>query len=295
MKKYIIVIAAISLTVSQSQASIFKKLFSKKKKTTTATTKSESQIKELPNDTKFSAENVVKRDFAEIKMELSGEWTIKKVYDKAINTEERAYIHLDFNESKLYGCNGCNVINGRFVVEDNSIHFSNLITSMRVCANSSQEKNIMKAINEAVCYVVTNNNGVDYLHLKDSRDHELLTLKRQNLSFLNGAWTIKDIAEDEVEANNIRIVIDIDQLSIHGNSGCNIINGVIMIDTEKDWGIQFEQLASTKMICPAIKLETALLVALEETTSVRKISDTEMQLLDKRNNVVITLKKLSLK
>lgn len=92
----------------------------------------------------------------------------------------------------------------------------------------------------------------------------------------------------------MRLVIDTDQLSIHGNTGCNIINGVITIDGDKYHAIQFEDIVSTRKPCQNISNETALLVALEEAVSARLADKNTLQLIDNKGNVVATLSRLKI-
>ena len=96
------------------------------------------------------------------------------------------------------------------------------------------------------------------------------------------------------EDKEVRLVIDTDQLKIHGCTGCNIVNGGIYIDTAKDRAIQFQQLISTRKMCPNMNTETALLVALEETCFCEKVNDNEIKLLDDKGDVKVVLTRLEL-
>ncbi len=59
--------------------------------------------------------------------QLYGEWTILSVNKIDIDTDERAYIFLDFkNGNQVYGCNGCNAINGRFKLKGNKLSFTDM-------------------------------------------------------------------------------------------------------------------------------------------------------------------------
>ena len=98
-------------------------------------------------------------------------------------------------------------------------------------------------------------------------------LKGQNLAFMNGAWTVEEIDGESVEDKNVKLVIDLDQLTIHGNSGCNIVNGTVYIDYGKDWGVQFQQLLSTMKMCENIQTEKKLLVALELTETCKQLDN----------------------
>lgn len=227
--------------------------------------------------------------------QLSGEWTMLTANDKKIKTIQRPFINFDFKENRFYGNNGCNIINGRFSCENSEIKFSNIISTMMACEeNETSEKTIMKLLNNTTDVKLYEKNNVIFMHMLNKHGHTIATLKQQNLNFMNGAWTVKELNGQEVSDPNVRLVIDIDQLKIHGNSGCNIINGSLYIDYYKDWAIQFQQLISTMKMCENMKLETTLLVALEVTETCKKINDNEVMLFDKNGKNVAVLKKLNL-
>ena len=95
-----------------------------------------------------------------------------------------------------------------------------------------------------------------------------MTLRKRNLSFLNGAWQVTTIKGTPVPASTaIKVVIDIDECKIHGNAGCNILNGTVVINLDKGDGIEFKDLATTRMTCPDIATEQSFLVALEEVAT----------------------------
>ncbi len=227
-------------------------------------------------------------------VQLSGEWTIKKVRNKNITTSERAYLNFDVTNARLYGSNGCNVINGAFALNGTGITFNHITTTHKSCNNNSASRNIMKAISETTNLLIEEEKGIEYLVLRSKNNHETLRLKRNNFDFANGAWTVKEIADADISNSDMRLVIDTDQLSIHGNTGCNIINGVITIDGDKYHAIQFEDIVSTRKPCQNISNETALLVALEEAVSARLADKNTLQLIDNKGNVVATLSRLKI-
>ena len=93
----------------------------------------------------------------------------------------------------------------------------------------------------------------------------------------------------------MRVVIDAVMQTIHGDTGCNIINGIITLDPTKDMAIQFEDLRSSEHDCEGIDMETGLLLALESTESCKRINQHEMALLDNKGNIVIVLQRITLR
>lgn len=232
-----------------------------------------------------------------INQDLDGEWTIKTLKGKDISTRERAFLHFSLKDSMFYGNGGCNAINGAIhSYGGKKIALDNIITTMMECHNATSERNILKALTEVTSYKIeTKKDGIRYLSLLNSKGSEVMNLKNHDINFLNGAWTASLLSGESVANHNVRLVIDVQEMKIHGNSGCNIINGRLFIDPNIDWGVEFQELISTLRMCPDIHIETALLVALEETQTCKKINDNEIALYDADGKKVAQLRRLNLR
>ena len=228
--------------------------------------------------------------------QLYGEWDIVSIRKKKVYTLERAYLYLDFaGGNKVYGNNGCNSINGTFQINGNTLKFNDFISTSESCRNVTSEKTIMHALADTRRFTLETQYNAQYLNLMKSKGNVLLVLKRHNLDAMNGPWLIKEINSENVSDLNMRVVIDAVMQTIHGDSGCNIINGIITLDPEKDMAIQFEDLHSTEYNCETIDYETALLLALERTESCKRINQYEMALLDNKGSIVIVLQRIDLR
>lgn len=250
----------------------------------------------MANDATNDKIVTVNYDATTLSQEFEGEWNMLKIKGKDISTRERAFLFFNFSDSTFYGNNGCNILNGKFQISGaNKISFSNILTTMMECHNGTSERSIMKTLNEVSSFRISVDNGIKYLTLLNAKGHNLIYLKNQNINFINGAWTVSSINNESIVANNVRIVIDVQEMKIHGNSGCNLFNGTLFIDPYKDWGIEFQELVSTRKMCRDIHIETALLVALEETQFCKKLASGEIALLDGNEKQIATLKRLKLK
>ena len=228
--------------------------------------------------------------------QLYGEWDIVMMRKKQVYTMERAYLYLDFaGGNKVYGCNGCNTINGKFSQSGNDISFSDFVSTGESCRNVTSEKTIMHTLAEVRHFTLEAQYNAQYLNLMNAKGTVLMVLKRHNLDAMNGAWLVKEIESENVSQHNMRMVIDAEMQTIHGDTGCNIINGVITLDPSKDMAIQFEDLQSGEHDCEAIDYETALLLALERTESCKRINQNEMALLDNKGTIVIVLQRINLR
>ena len=229
--------------------------------------------------------------------QLYGEWDIVMLRNKKkVYTLERAYVYLDFTGgNKVYGNNGCNTINGTFQLSGNNLKFNDFISTDESCHNVTNEKTIMHALADTRRFTLETQYNAQYLNLMNSKGNVVLVLKRHNLDVMNGPWLVKEINSENVSDLNMRVVIDAVMQTIHGDTGCNIINGIITLDPTKDMAIQFEDLRSDEHECEEIDYETDLLLALESTESCKRINQNEMALLDNKGNIVIMLQRITLR
>ena len=228
--------------------------------------------------------------------QLYGEWDIVSLRKKKVYTLERAYLYLDFaGGNKVYGNNGCNTINGTFQLNGNNLKFNEFISTSESCRNVTNERTIMHALADVRRFTLEAQYNAQYMNLMNSKGVVIMVLKRHNLDAMNGAWLIKEIDSRNVSEKNMRVVVDAVMQTIHGDTGCNIINGIITLDPTKDMAIQFEDLRSSEHQCEDIDNETALLLALESTESCKRINQQEMALLDHKGNIVVVLQRISLR
>lgn len=240
--------------------------------------------------------------------QLSGEWTVISMRNKPIQTRERAYLLLDFATGRLYGNNGCNIINGQFSQQAASLSFTNLVATGQSCHNNPSERTVMKALADVRAFDVDSLNHFRYLNLRDRKGQLIMTLRSQSLDFMNGAWRVKTLLGDStVWSKNIRVVVDIDQRTINALTRDNVINGVVRVDASKPIDVQFEDLKSTNHPSTDCSTETQLLVCLEEMVACRvhELTDAkgnvtgqtpdERDLLDPSGQVLMVLKRIDLK
>lgn len=238
-------------------------------------------MQQLPADSEFS---------------INGEWTIYSVRNNVISGEERPYINFDLAAKRVYGSNGCNYLNGDLVAEGKHLlKVENIITTMKMCDNAPFEHVINLAVSDIRSYEVRNEGSETYLDLRSTSGTIILVLRRHNMDFLNGAWSITAIGGKAVSGENRpTITIDIPDLKIHGTTGCNIFNGELFIDPDKRRSMQFAHLTTTQTDCPDVTWETELLLALEEVEHARLTDRDTVEMYGKDGNLLLTLKKLNL-
>ena len=119
------------------------------------------------------------------------------------------------------------------------------------------------------------------------------------MEFLNGPVSITSLNSTampaEVSEDAATNVVEIPQLRIHGNTGCNIFNGNLFIDPDKERSMQFTDIITTRMACAPDSRETELLLALEAVESARQTGADTVGLYDVEGKEIITLKRMVMK
>lgn len=205
---------------------------------------------------------------------LNGEWNIDNVNGQKVTGEERPFITFDLSQGRIYGSNGCNIINSNTVTgKDNKLQFTGILSTQKYCANAPFEYIITSALEQVRSYKISRYGHEYYLDLFNDRGHLIMVLRKHNMDFLNGAWRVTAINGEANGNEGIQFVFDLPEKKIHGNAGCNIVNGEISIDPDVTNSVQFSNIASTRMMCPDLATETAVLIALEETEKAFAKSD----------------------
>lgn len=226
---------------------------------------------------------------------LRGDWAIETVNGRQAVGEETPYLKFVEENHRVYGNNGCNVLNGAYACNpaDSTLTFSGLLTTMRMCEQTGiTDIEINAALDNTRRYVIEpHGESQYYLYLIDSAGNRVMSLMHQDFDFLNGTWAVAAIGDAAVGIPDMRLVIDVAEGKLHGNTGCNILNGTLEIDMDTPNSISFSQLATTKRLCRDNDMETPLLVALEDATYARPISADKVLLLDTQDRVVLELRR----
>ncbi len=223
---------------------------------------------------------------------VKGDWAIESVYGKKAVGEKAPFLKFVPEEKRVYGNNGCNVINGtyRYNASDSTINFDNIASTMMMCAKEGlTDYEINTALGATKFYSWKIEGNDYYLTFYDETGREVMNLMHQNFEFLNGTWRVTRINDQPVNVEGMKMVIDVDEGKLHGNTGCNIMNGNLEVDMDQPNSISFSAIAVTRMMCPEMQHETALVVALEEVSAARPVSGSEVILYDDQQKPVLTL------
>lgn len=223
---------------------------------------------------------------------VKGDWVIETVYGKEAKGEETPYLKFVPTENRVYGNNGCNVLNASYAYQpsDSTISFSNVLTTMKMCsATGITDYEINSALDAAHRYTWELKDSQYHLNLYDNSGKRIMELMHQNFDFLNGTWRVVAIAGEAVNVPDMKLVIDVDEGRVHGNTGCNILNGSLSTDMETPNSISFYSVGTTRRACSDHNYETPLVVSLEDAVAARPISKDKVLLLDSNGNVALEL------
>ena len=219
--------------------------------------------------------------------QLNGEWNIIEADGQTVYLprETWAYLFFDYDNHVMYGNTGSNSINAVFTV-DGSNNFKLqehdfYITNKTDNLYQDAENRILKGLRESRTIALYKKGDIEFMELKRDKNHVSLKLVRHNLDFMNGSWLVESINGKDVSMCQIKLVNDIDLQTVNIVSGSNIINGAIYIDHTEPFGIEYEDLKSTRYQWKYIDTETRLLISLEETLYCRKLNESEVELYTK--------------
>ena len=126
-----------------------------------------------------------------------------------------------------------------------------------MCPDMETESKVLQALDNVTGYTETDQG----LSLTDAEGKALMTLEKRQLpafsiNDLNGEWIISAIGNTQLgkTENTPFLAFDIEQKRVHGNAGCNVINGSFSQEEGKDNSLKFSQMISTMMACPDMEL-----------------------------------------
>lgn len=234
--------------------------------------------------------------------DFTGEtWHLRSVgsYTLSADTDgddlERPYLIFEDKTGRFYGNDGCNTVNGDFIATGgDSLRFEGLLSTQRLCHDAKYAQPYLAALDETrQCRIITNG-AENLLELRNAKGKVLMTFAKPVLEFLTGTWQVIKIDGHSVDTPDLKLVIDLAERRIHGNTGCNLLNGGIFIDPDKAGVIQFQQIAVTMALCENAKWETPLLVALESVETVNQPENSTVTMLDVHGNPVLTLRRIEI-
>ncbi len=226
---------------------------------------------------------------------LAGDWAIETVNGKPAVGETAPYLRFAVADKRVYGNNGCNIINASYTTNpaDSTIRFSQIVSTMMACAKEGiTDYEINGALDATRYYSWTLGDNEYTVTFYNESHNPVMSLLHQNFDFLNGTWSVAFIGDKAIANPKMKFVIDVDEKKIHGNTGCNILNGKFETDMDAPNSISFSAMATTKVACPDQDDEMQLIVALEDASSARMISADTVYLFNSAGERVLVLQRV---
>lgn len=230
---------------------------------------------------------------------INGEWNIVEINGAKVHpdaSQTLPFIAFDTNAGRVYGNSGCNRMMGSLKLDTKpgTVDFGALATTKMACPDMVMEKNVLNALEQVKHYKKA---GKEKIFLCTSSNRPVIMLEKKKnggeLLVLGGDWNIVEVNGEAVPSDLEQqpfLSFNLQEKRIHGNAGCNTLNGGFLTDSKKPRAISFPGTATTMMACPDMELEGKILKALNEVKSFDTLSE-GVGLYDASNKVVLVLKK----
>ena len=115
-------------------------------------------------------------------------------------------------------------------------------------------------------------------------------VEKKSFEALNGEWDVVTIGDMAVaDSIDAFIGFDVADQMIYGSTGCNHLTGAMPTEINAE-SLIFGAMGSTRMMCPDMTIEDAMLPALGLVVDFN-VAGENLNLLDDAGNTVMTLKK----
>lgn len=234
--------------------------------------------------------------------DMGGEWNIIEINGAAVVPapgQEFPFIGFDAQGGKVYGNSGCNRIMGSFDVnaKPGTIDLGALGSTRMMCPDMTVEKNVLSALAQVKTYKRLGENEMALCGTSTERPVVVLK-KRENtvsLAMLDGRWSIVEAGGEAIPQdmeNPPFLELDVTGKKLHGNAGCNVINGDFQTEEGNGASISFPNLISTMMACPDMEVEGRVNQALGTVKTFGKLEGDGVGLYDANGTLVMVLKKM---
>lgn len=110
---------------------------------------------------------------------------------------------------------------------------------------------------------------------------------------LEGKWNVVEVKGEKLMEEGLpQMNFNMSENKLHGNTGCNIFNTTVNLDSDDVSSLTINPAATTMMACPNMDVEGKVLQAMDEVKGVKAgKNDNEMLLVDQNGNVLFVLQR----
>lgn len=230
---------------------------------------------------------------------INGEWSIVEINGSAVvpaSGQEYPFIGFETTTGKVYGNSGCNRMMGSFDprLEPGVLNLSQMAGTKMMCQNMTTERNVLNALKNVKGYKKVGKK----IALTNSRNRPIVMLETKKVTTkvanLEGEWKITEVNGQPIPTDLDRkpfLSFDVEKKRVHGNAGCNMINGGYITEDNNPMSISFPAMAATMMACPDMTLEKKIMDALNIVKTYDIFNDKSVGLYAESGELVIRLSK----
>lgn len=225
-----------------------------------------------------------------MKEKISGSYTLATMNENPINRMVAVpTLEIDAEGMRIFGNAGCNSYNGpieslnseKFLVSDK------IATTMMACNKENIETDYLQNLATAEKYEVKDST----LKLYNKSGKNILSfIKNTNVANhrLHDIWLTATIDTNPINRMVMapRLEIDLTEMKIFGNDGCNEFNGTIVNAASSS--IKFGQISSTRKMCENMEITNKFNAALTKVATY-KLDGLNLFLMDSDGKEVLSL------
>ena len=191
------------------------------------------------------------------KVQIDGKWILNTINNSPINRSIRLpNIELNLTKMSLRGSGGCNNYSGQIKsLTDKKISFGNIASTEKACAYKHIEAEYFSALRKTTAYHLND----DIITFNDKGGNKVLSYMKKEEPEVNqrlhDIWNATRIMGSPINRMSPipRLEINLTEMKVFGNDGCNNFNGKIKTANENH--LLLGNIASTKKLCS--KMEAA--------------------------------------
>lgn len=232
---------------------------------------------------------------------LNGEWDIIEINGAAVVPapgQTFPYVGFDATSGKVYGNSGCNRLMGTFdtAAKPGKLELGPMGSTRMMCPDMANEKNVLAGLAQVKKFKKLGDNQIALCGKSLKRPVLVLQKRAPQMSVagLEGRWKIVKAGGEPIPdgMENVPFLeFNTREGRLHGNAGCNVINGGYETDESNAAALSFSNVISTMMACPDMKVEQAVLQALNSVKSFGRLEDSRVGFYDENGSLVLELAK----
>ena len=231
---------------------------------------------------------------------LDGEWDVVAVRSRVVETEageQLPYVGFDLRSKRAYGYGGCNRVQSTLEVNsaEHSLKLGYPTTTLMSCDNMDLEQSVLSAICDVRSYKFIG----DGVALFSQDGKQVLPLRRKSTSVartaLDGTWNVVKVLGEMVSKKmqtRPELTFATGEGRFSGNAGCNRINGELKFNDESRNVIRFDNVASTRMMCPDMTTEQNVLAALSSARFFGELPNGNVGIFSSEGRTLLELSKV---